>query len=181
VGSFVGPLICERHPHLHGVAAVRAQVRVSDAGIDWNEGGGDATLDASLRGMRSALDTSLAAVARLAELAKQTASAHAETVAALRQTIRACEAAAVAEALAPDPALRLEAVAPSAARRSPKDHRHPAVAAGKHSALLRPFGLAQDHPWPAATRLLPLLKAGLGRVDGEEAMRPRAAREDNQA
>jgi hypothetical protein len=88
---------CDHHPDLHGVAAVRAQQRIADAGLDDGDGHGDATLRTALQEMRRALDANLAAIARATELATETAGTHAQVVAALQQTIRALEVAAVAD------------------------------------------------------------------------------------
>lgn len=88
---------CDRHPDLHGVAAVRARQRVVDAGLDGAAGHGDATLRTAVQEMRRALDSSLAALARSAELATEAAATHEQTIAALRLSIRAYEVAATTQ------------------------------------------------------------------------------------
>jgi hypothetical protein len=86
---------CDSHPDLQGVAAVRARGHRSHVAEGAAEGPSETTLRASLREMTTALDSCLEAVSRSAELAKDVAAAHAETIAALRQTIRAYERAAM--------------------------------------------------------------------------------------
>ncbi|MBV9484638.1 MAG: hypothetical protein JO246_01120, partial [Frankiaceae bacterium] len=76
---------CDRHPDLHGVAAVRARQR------NVAETPGDPNVRIALAEMKGALDANLAAIARATRLATETAASHAETVAALQRTIRAYE------------------------------------------------------------------------------------------
>ena len=51
------------------------------------------TLQAALRDLKTAVDCSTAAVLRSAQLAQETATAHAEIIVALRDTIRAYDSA----------------------------------------------------------------------------------------
>lgn len=85
---------CQEHPELRGVEAALAQSRKLVGGGDEPSPPTDlVTLRAALRDLKTAVDRSTAAVVRSAELARETGVAHAEVVAALRDTIRAYDSA----------------------------------------------------------------------------------------
>jgi hypothetical protein len=85
---------CDDHPELRGVDTVRD--RSQKVFREDNEPPAPAdqvTLRAALRDLKTAVDRSTAAVVRSAQLAQETATAHAEIIAALRDTIRAYDSA----------------------------------------------------------------------------------------
>lgn len=85
---------CEEHPELRGVETVMARSRKlfhPDHGRTSRTD--QATLRAALRDLKTAVERSVAATVRSAQLAEETAKAHAEVVAALRDTIRAYDSA----------------------------------------------------------------------------------------
>jgi len=96
-----------QNPDLRGAAAAgrclaprnsqAASLRRSDtsgASAEADTAGTEAeTLRAALRDLKTAVDASIQAVARSAELAEQTAAAHREIIAALQVTVRAYDSA----------------------------------------------------------------------------------------
>jgi len=85
---------CHEHPELRGVEIPLAKSRkIFEEGTEPSSPGDENTLKAALRDMKTAVDRSVAAVARSAQLAEETATAHAEIIAALRDTIRAYDSA----------------------------------------------------------------------------------------
>lgn len=85
---------CHEHPELRGVETALARSReLLRANNGGSSTGDQLTLRAALRDLKMAVDRSLAAVTRSAQLAQETATAHVEIVSALRDTIRAYDSA----------------------------------------------------------------------------------------
>jgi len=84
---------CEEHPELRGVETVIARSRRVLHPDDEPTPTDQATLRAALRDLKAAVERSVAATVRSAQLAQETATAHAEVIAALRDTIRAYDSA----------------------------------------------------------------------------------------
>lgn len=85
---------CDEHPELRGVETVVARSRQSlHRAPEPTSPSDQATLRAALRDLKTAVDRSVAATVRQAQLARETAAAHAEVVEALRDTIRALDSA----------------------------------------------------------------------------------------
>jgi hypothetical protein len=85
---------CEEHPELRGVETALDRSRKLFRGDDEPSAPADqVTLRAALRDLKTAVDRSTAAVVRSAQLAQETATAHVEIIAALRDTIRAYDSA----------------------------------------------------------------------------------------
>src|SRR6266568_1553113 len=85
---------CEEHPELRGVETVIARSRKLLHPVDELTPLTDqATLRAALRDLKTAVERSVAATVRSAELAPATAKAHADVIAAVRDTIRAYDSA----------------------------------------------------------------------------------------
>jgi hypothetical protein len=85
---------CNEHPELRGVETALAKSRkLFQEDEQPSSSADESTLRAALRDLRMAADRSADAVLRSAQLAEATASAHAEIIAALRDTIRAYDSA----------------------------------------------------------------------------------------
>jgi hypothetical protein len=85
---------CDEHPELRGVETVIDRSRQMLHPVAEPTSPSDqATLRAALRDLKTAVERSVAATVRSAQLAQETAAAHAEVVAALRDTIRAYDSA----------------------------------------------------------------------------------------
>jgi len=86
---------CSEHPELRGVETALAHSQMLLHGDDGPPppANDQVTLQAALRDLKTAVDCSTAAVLRSAQLAQETATAHAEIIVALRDTIRAYDSA----------------------------------------------------------------------------------------
>jgi hypothetical protein len=93
---------CDEHPELRGVeTALDRSRKLLSGDNEPSTPAEQATLRAALRDLKTAVDRSTAAVVRSAQLVQETATAHAEIIAAMRDTIRAYDSA-MSSMTAPD-------------------------------------------------------------------------------